>query len=132
MGRLKLFWLIIIADQLLKRKGFKYVCDYLKQYKQKVTHANKYGTKECTVEELVQLCDVIRLNCQKHLLRKRALCLHQSVVGFYLLMKKGIDVDLCVGASTSTFAAHAWLERNNVVLNDNPQIIEKYELLFKI
>lgn len=132
MTKVKLFWLIIIADQLLKRKGFKYVCDYLKTYKQKTTNANKYMTNELTIEELIQLCDMIRLNCQRHILRKRALCLHQSVVGFYLLMKKGIDVELCIGASTSTFAAHAWLERNNVVLNDDPQIKEKYELLFKI
>lgn len=132
MTKVKLFWLIIIADQLLKRKGFKYVCDYLKTYKQKTAHTNKYMTNGLTEEELIQLCDMIRLNCQKHILRKRALCLHQSVVGFYLLMKKGIDVELCIGASTSTFAAHAWLERNNVVLNDDPQIKVKYELLFKI
>lgn len=127
MTKIKLFWLIIIVDQMLKRRGFKYVCDYLKQYKQTIRPTKK----EYSDEELIQICASIQTASKKHFLRNRAFCLHQSAIGFYLLLKKGAEVEFCVGAATETFAAHAWLERNNIVLNDKQSIKDSYQLLFK-
>src|SRR5579862_7012736 len=48
----------------------------------------------------------------------RAKCLEQSLVLFYLLRRKGIDVRLRLGAQPYPFAAHAWVEFEGAPIND--------------
>jgi hypothetical protein len=47
-------------------------------------------------------------------------CLEQSLVLWWLLRRRGIAADLCIGArkDSDRFEAHAWVEFDSQVLND--------------
>lgn len=42
-------------------------------------------------------------------------------------MLHGIDSELVIGVKTKPFRAHAWLEKDRKILNDELQHIEKYK-----
>jgi hypothetical protein len=48
----------------------------------------------------------------------RALCLERSLTLYYLLRRAGISATLRLGVQPHPFAAHAWVEREGVPLND--------------
>ncbi|MBB6499304.1 lasso peptide biosynthesis B2 protein [Pedobacter cryoconitis] len=58
-------------------------------------------------------------------------CLSQSLVMRFLLSRKGISSELKIGVSQSKgrFDAHAWLEKEGVLLNDHPSVIANYFVL---
>ncbi|WP_143310061.1 lasso peptide biosynthesis B2 protein [Chitinophaga vietnamensis] len=58
-------------------------------------------------------------------------CLSQSLVMRLLLRRKGIDAELKIGVSQhmGRFDAHAWLEKEGVLLNDHPSVIANYFVL---
>ncbi|WP_212003035.1 lasso peptide biosynthesis B2 protein [Chitinophaga sp. HK235] len=55
-------------------------------------------------------------------------CLSQSLVMRCLLSRKGISSELRIGVHqlNGTFDAHAWLEKDGMLLNDHPSVITKY------
>lgn len=60
-------------------------------------------------------------------------CLSQSLVMRLLLNRKGISSDLKIGLSQNqgAFDAHAWLEKDGLLLNDHPSVIANYLVLPK-
>lgn len=58
-------------------------------------------------------------------------CLSQSLVMRLLLNRKGISTELKIGLSQSkgVFDAHAWLEKDGMILNDHPLVIANYFVL---
>ncbi|EJB8538059.1 lasso peptide biosynthesis B2 protein [Acinetobacter baumannii] len=54
-------------------------------------------------------------------------CLFQSISLKQFLMLHGIDSELVIGVKTKPFRAHAWLEKDRKILNDELQHIEKYK-----
>lgn len=60
-------------------------------------------------------------------------CLSQSLVMRLLLNWKGILSELKIGISQNKgkFDAHAWLEKDGVLLNDHPSVIANYFVLPK-
>ncbi len=59
----------------------------------------------------------------------KAMCLSKSLVLWHALRAKGIPADLELGARTitGTFEAHAWVEYDDVVLDDVPNVAKIYE-----
>lgn len=57
-----------------------------------------------------------------------ATCLPASLLLWWLLRRRGIAADLCIGARTLTgeFEAHAWVEFEGVVLNDDQEVRDIY------
>ncbi len=55
-------------------------------------------------------------------------CLPASLLLWWLLRRRGIAADLCIGARTLTgeFEAHAWVELDGIVLNDDQDVREIY------
>jgi hypothetical protein len=51
----------------------------------------------------------------------RARCLEQSLTLFYLLRRRGIDVQFRLGVQPHPFGAHAWVEHAGVPVNDVPE-----------
>jgi hypothetical protein len=51
----------------------------------------------------------------------RARCLEQSLTLFYLLRRRGIDVQFRLGVQPHPFSAHAWVEHAGVPVNDVPE-----------
>lgn len=58
-------------------------------------------------------------------------CLSQSLVMRFLLNRKGIPSELKIGVNQKMgkFDAHAWLEKEGILLNDHPSIIANYFVL---
>ena len=57
-------------------------------------------------------------------------CLDRSVTLWWLLAMEGVESQLRIGVKKTDgeFSAHAWLERNNEVVNDTVNIAEAYSV----
>jgi len=55
-------------------------------------------------------------------------CLEQSVALHWMLRRRGIAAELCIGArkQEDAFEAHAWVECAGDVLNDDPGVRQRY------
>jgi len=60
-------------------------------------------------------------------------CLSQSLVMRLLLNRKGIfsELKIGLGKNKGAFDAHAWLEKEGMLLNDHPSVIANYFVLPK-
>jgi hypothetical protein len=60
-----------------------------------------------------------------------ATCLHRTVALWWLLRRRGIESEIRFGTvrTEDGLAAHAWLEREGVVLNDDADVGEKFAAL---
>lgn len=58
----------------------------------------------------------------------RATCLTRSLTLWWLLRWQGVASDLRIGTRQAggEFEAHAWLERDGVVLNDRPDVAQNF------
>lgn len=58
----------------------------------------------------------------------RATCLPQSMMLWHILKREGFAAELQIGVSRvgGEFAAHAWVEYQGRVLNDSPDVAERY------
>ncbi|MCJ8209204.1 lasso peptide biosynthesis B2 protein [Mucilaginibacter sp. RS28] len=63
--------------------------------------------------------------------RFKGRCLSRSLAMQYALKCYGLRTDLRIGVDihNGNFFAHAWLERNGIILNDHPINIENYFVL---
>jgi len=58
----------------------------------------------------------------------RANCLERSLALAFELRRSGIESQLRIGVSSGNgFQAHAWIEMDGVVLNDNPFVAREYK-----
>lgn len=55
-------------------------------------------------------------------------CLHRSLALWWLLRRRGVDCQLRLGArrQDEQFDAHAWVECDGVVVNDDPHKVREY------
>jgi hypothetical protein len=60
---------------------------------------------------------------------KRAWCLERSLVTVLLLRLCGLPARLVLGAKRMPFGAHAWVELDGVVINDDPRHCTGYSVL---
>lgn len=63
---------------------------------------------------------------------KRAWCLQRSAAAVCLLRLAGIEARLVIGVKSIPFGAHAWVEKNGVVLNDRSIVQERYTAIERI
>jgi hypothetical protein len=65
-----------------------------------------------------------------------AACLTRSIVGWFVLRRRGIHSDIVIGArlpaDSGELDAHAWLEYASTVINDAPDIRARYGTLGSI
>lgn len=59
----------------------------------------------------------------------RGNCLSRSVTLWYLLRQQGIDTDLRAGVTRTTggIEAHAWIECQGIILNDQPDVHRRFQ-----
>ena len=60
---------------------------------------------------------------------KRAWCLQRSATAVCLLRLRGVDAKLNIGVQKIPFYAHAWVEVDDEVVNDHPQVQKRYTVL---
>jgi hypothetical protein len=123
----KIYLLFLLIHLFLKVKGFKWISRKLEEKKLKMKCFN-----DITLDQAYQFCLEIEEVRKKHVLKNKAQCLHRSLLGFFLLLQRGINVNFCLGIHKEKFEAHAWLEYKDTVINDDHSIIKRfYNLIYK-
>lgn len=59
-------------------------------------------------------------------------CVARSLYQWRYLLKQGFETEICIGmdqSGASGFHAHAWLEKDGRVLNDDPASIESFQVV---
>lgn len=80
------------------------------------------------LDEAIELCRVVNGVGR----RVNAKCLERSLAARRLLLAKGVDAQLKIGVcrnESGEFRAHAWLEYENVVINDIAQVTRQFETI---
>lgn len=85
------------------------------------------GPNAPCVETIRQVCHAVDLACIWYW--KRVLCLQRSAATTRLLKRCGIPAEMVIGVQQIPFQAHAWVEVDSHVVNDQPYMREKYTLL---
>ena len=63
--------------------------------------------------------------------RVRKDCLPKSLVVYYLLIRRAIPAELCIGFQKRPFIAHAWVEYRGAVLTDSAEKTKAYLVLLR-
>jgi hypothetical protein len=89
-----------------------------------VPAADKDAMRPSALEPSQPAGVLVRLDAaaSRHLIF-RARCLERSLVLWWLLRRRRIPAELCIGASkqTGNFEAHAWVELDGTVLDDSEE-----------
>lgn len=84
---------------------------------------------EPTAVDVATVAALVERAATKGLLR--ANCLERSLVLWFLLRRKGIETDLRVGvrkaSETQPAMFHAWIEHEGRVINDAPDVSDRYQ-----
>lgn len=75
-------------------------------------------------EALDRVCSAVNHACAFY--PKKVLCLQRSFVTACLARSCGVAAEMVIGAQTVPFKAHAWVELNGQVVNENPRVQEIY------
>lgn len=83
------------------------------------------GTNCCTMVEEDKIQNLVAsLNQACKMFPWRIRCLEWSSTLVFLLLKKNVKANLVIGVQTNPFLAHAWVEYNGVVINDDSSLKE--------
>jgi hypothetical protein len=85
--------------------------------------------KTVELSEIRRIVQMVKLAAKYSL---GASCLRKSLVLWYLLRRKGIETELRIGSrrNEEKFEGHAWIEYQGMVLNDTPDVRERF-VMFK-
>ncbi|WP_025029000.1 lasso peptide biosynthesis B2 protein [Caldalkalibacillus mannanilyticus] len=126
----KIYWYIYVLIKIikingrLKKEGIKSV--HQKHFQQNKELPELRNVPKEEVEFIYFILNIIDAVCFYYIGKAR--CLHRSVAGYEIFMKKKIPIDLVVGVSKFPFMAHAWLEYNGRVVNDEGDMRNKYTI----
>lgn len=80
-----------------------------------------------TDTEIAQVCQAVAYACIWY--PKQVLCLQRSAVAVSLLRRHGIHAEMVIGAQRLPLKAHAWVEVDNRVVNDKPEVQTDYLIM---
>lgn len=60
---------------------------------------------------------------------KQVLCLQRSAATTVLLRRYGVPAEMVIGAQLLPFKSHAWVEVEEIPVNDKPYMREIYQVL---
>ena len=63
---------------------------------------------------------------------RRRWCLERSAACADLLRQRGFDAELVLGVQVLPFIAHAWVEVDGQVINDNPELVRSFSVLHRL
>jgi len=67
----------------------------------------------------------------RNFLPQRPLCLQDSVCCFLFLSRYVKPLELVIGVKYPPFSAHAWIESQNIILNDKKIAVEDYAVILR-
>lgn len=116
------FMLLLSVDFKLKMMGFHKLHSSVKNYP---VSARKPDTNTVAL-----MCEAVDKACVWY--PKQALCLQRSAVLTVLLRREGIDARMALAARRMPLKMHAWVEINDVVVNDDDKVQDYYSVMEKI
>jgi Transglutaminase-like superfamily len=60
---------------------------------------------------------------------KPVLCLQRSAATAMFLKRRGVKAELVIGVQMLPFQSHAWVEVDEIVVNDKPYVTEIFQVL---
>lgn len=111
------YLLLLRIDRLMDRGGIQSI-------QEKILTAEVRDSRRREDDNLDQLCRAVDLACIFY--PRRVLCLQRSAATVLLLRAYGFKAEMVIGVQTLPFSSHAWVEINNVVINDKSYISELY------
>lgn len=130
---IKALMLIPLVALKIRFMGFKKTRTWLTGVKPS-TEASPPRAKEKVTVQAVKTAQVFTKAVRLSLIKGR--CLSQSLALWYLLHSQGIASELCIGVqkkddalplAVDNFDAHAWVEYQGIVLNDDPRVRERFQ-----
>jgi hypothetical protein len=89
--------------------------------------SHQYGITSAEQKvEVRRIARIVNIAAYRGIYRPK--CLNRSLVLHHLLRKRGLNSELIMGTrlENGDFSAHAWVESGGVVLNDDPEVRERY------
>lgn len=114
-------WLLPLAGLSLRLAGLRRTCAWLHGLDQGGTCRPDFGQDRA--RRVVRMVDIAARQ-----LPYRPACLQRALVLWGLLVHQGLDARLIIGVAKpgGAFAAHAWVELDHAVLNDDAQVRRHY------
>lgn len=106
-------------DLLLRRGNFVAVYDAVRR--------RPCRLRDYDPDAISRVCRAVDSACLWYC--KQVLCLQRSAATVCLLKDSGIPAQLVIGAQHTPFRAHAWVEVDGRVVNDNSYMNEIYSVL---
>ena len=120
-------WLTLYrSHSIIKNKGIQGLITAL-NFKTKI---NKDGPSYLKPNEIDRLCYTLDKACLWY--PKKSLCLVYAFALMQLLQKRHCPATFLIGVQTMPFYAHAWVEIQSQVINDNPQLKERLARILKL
>lgn len=108
-------------DLYLARRDFSALRDKVRNY--------PISPRSDSSDTLTRICSAMNKACIWYW--KEALCLQRSAAMTCLLKRYGVSAQLIIAARQMPFRAHAWVEVDGQVINDNSNTAEMYGVLEK-
>lgn len=105
---------LVCFDVALKALGFRVFYKFVKRWPTRKRRSPRHN-------EVRRICAAVDRAANYYF--KHAWCLQRSAVGVCLLRLRGFPAELVIGARKTPFYAHAWLEMDGEVLNDDQETI---------
>jgi hypothetical protein len=119
---LKAFFGLALYDLLVRNDKFAALHDEVRRW--------RVAGGPASPELITRAQHVVDLACLWY--PKPVLCLQRSVVATYLLRRVGAKAELIIGAQRLPFRSHAWVEIDGKVINDKPDMRNRYLVLERI
>ena len=119
---IELYFLLIIIDIKLRRHSLKQVVHQLAGTYQNAARRSFAGPDEALFVEITQTLAHHVYNW--HFISHR--CLHQALVIYWFLARRGVKVDCIIAVRKYPFCAHAWSEWQGKPLTSPPLISSHY------
>lgn len=121
-------WLLLrCVTALLRTRLDLYIAGYDHTLRM-ITAEQRNVESPMPVDEVLDLCRVVNGVG----MRLGSKCLERSLAARRLLLLRGVDARLIIGvrrADGGEFMAHAWLEHNNVIVNDIAQVTRDFQTI---
>ncbi len=116
---LRAYWTLVRFDVYLAKGEFHVLYDKVR--------GCRVGRKVSDRDAVEQICSAVDLACIWYW--KQVLCLQRSAATACLLRHYGIEASMVIGAQSSPFKAHAWVEVDGRIVNDKSYLRERYSVL---
>jgi len=93
-----------------------------------INRTGRNSSHSLAIDEAMELCRVVNGVGR----RVNAKCLERSLAARRMLLARGVDAALRIGVrrdEAGEFCAHAWLEYNDVVINDIAQVTRQFQTI---